>query len=308
MTRQELSRRAKVREQRRRQLKFRRIVFSVLLATILITLVYSCYSYFKMQRLKQEIGTLQQQLRDSELGEDNLQKQIDKLQKQLEEKKRQLEKQAEATKDDPEKPNVYLTFDDGPSQNTDIILDTLARENVRATFFCIAKEGTENTARYQRIVQDGHTLAMHSYSHDYDRIYKDMKSFKEDVNGISDYLMEMTGMVPKFYRFPGGSSNAVSKVSMNKCIRYINKKGLTYFDWNAQNDDATGKVYSSSQLVKHAVSSVKSAGDNVVLLMHDEKTKTATAESLPELIRILKARGYDILPITKETKPVQHMK
>ncbi len=308
MTRQESMKRARVREQRRRQLKFRRIVFSVLLATILITLVYSCYSYFKIQGLKEEIQTLQEQLENSEVGEENLQKQLERLQKQLEEKERQLQLHAEALTDYPEKPNVYLTFDDGPSQNTDTILDALAKANVRATFFCIAREGTQNAARYQRIVQEGHTLAMHSYSHKYDSIYADLSSFKEDVTSISDYLFTITGEVPKFYRFPGGSSNVVSDVSMRKCIRYIKKKGLTYFDWNAQNDDATGKEYSSSQLVDHAMSSVRAAGENVVLLMHDEKTKTATAESLPELIQTLKEEGYDILPITEDTKPVQHMK
>lgn len=307
MTSQESMRRAKVREQRRRQLRFRRIVFSVLLATILITLVYSCYSYFKIKGLKKEIETLQQQLENSEIGEENLQKQLDRLQKQLEEKERQLQLRTEALTDHPEKPNVYLTFDDGPSQNTDKILDVLAQENVRATFFCIAREGTENAARYQRIAQEGHTLAIHSYSHDYRSIYADMDSFKEDVTGISDFIFGVTGVVPEFYRFPGGSSNNVSQVSMKKCIRYIKKKGLTYFDWNAQNDDATGKPYSSSQLVERAMKSVKAAGENVVLLMHDEKTKTATAESLPELIQILKEEGYDILPITKETKPVRHM-
>ena len=307
MTRQELSRRAKAREQRRRQLKFRRIVFSVLLATILITLVYSCYSYYKIRGLKKEVETLQQQLENSETGQESLEEQLEQLQKQLEEKERQLQLRTEALTDYPEKPNVYLTFDDGPSRNTDAIMDTLAEENVCATFFCIARQGQKNADRYQRIVQEGHTLGMHSYSHDYKVIYQNLNSFKEDVTGISDFLFGITGVVPEFYRFPGGSSNAVSDVSMKKCIRYVKKKGLTYFDWNAQNDDATGKAYTSDQLVEHAMGSVRAAGDNVVLLMHDEETKTATAESLPELIQTLKAEGYDILPITKDTKLVQHM-
>ena len=218
-----------------------------------------------------------------------------------------LEKIQAALYDDPEKPNVYLTFDDGPSANTDSILDTLAANNVRATFFCIAQKGEANQKRYQRIVSEGHTLGMHSYTHVYRTVYADLESFEKDVTGISDYLYQITGVRPKYYRFPGGSSNTVSKVPMKECIRYLNQSGLTYFDWNAQNDDATGKSYTADQLVEHALRNVKAAGSNVVLLMHDEQTKTATAESLPKLIKQLKNAGYDILPITDKTPLVQHV-
>ena len=158
---------------------------------------------------------------------------------------------------------VYLTFDDGPSANTDSILDTLAANNVRATFFCIAQKGEANQKRYQRIVSEGHTLGMHSYTHVYRTVYADLESFEKDVTGISDYLYQITGVRPKYYRFPGGSSNTVSKVPMKECIRYLNQSGLTYFDWNAQNDDATGKSYTADQLVEHALRNVKAAGSNV---------------------------------------------
>jgi peptidoglycan/xylan/chitin deacetylase (PgdA/CDA1 family) len=178
---------------------------------------------------------------------------------------------------------------------------------VRATFFCIAREGEENAARYKRIVEEGHVLGMHSYTHEYKTVYADLKSFQNDVTKLSDFLYGITGVRPKYYRFPGGSSNTVSKVSMKKCIRFINESQLTYFDWNAQNDDATGKSYTAAQLVNHAMTNVRQAGENVVLLMHDEQTKTATAESLPKLIRQLKKANYDILPITDETPLVQHV-
>lgn len=148
---------------------------------------------------------------------------------------------------------------------------------------------------------------MHSYTHEYGTVYASLESFEQDVTQISDYIFQMTGVRPKYYRFPGGSSNTVSKVPMKECIRYLNQSGLTYFDWNAQNDDATGKSYTASQLVEHAMKNVKTAGDNVVLLMHDEQTKTATAEALPTLIKRLKNAGYDILPITDKTPLVQHV-
>lgn len=307
MTRKEMLRRAKIRERRRRAVRARRIVFSVIVAIILLLLVYGCYSHYRIRGLEKNISTLEQQLKDSETNQKSLRKQLDEMERQLREKETLLQKQEEATADHSQKPNVYLTFDDGPSENTDSILDALGEYNVRATFFCLAKEGEENTARYRRIVEEGHTLAMHSYSHDYRTIYADLNAFKEDVGKISDFLYNATGIRPEYYRFPGGSSNTVSKVSMKKCIRYINKRKITYFDWNAQNDDATGETYTASQLVSHAMEGVRRVGDNVVLLMHDERTKVATAESIPKLIQELKDAGYDILPITGKTPPVQHV-
>lgn len=307
MTREEMLRRERIREKRRRARKVRRILFSATVAIILVSLGYCCYSHYKVKQLEKNISALEKQLKNSETNKKNLQKQLDELEDELKNKEAELQKQAEATTDHPDKPNVYLTFDDGPSENTDRILDILKEENVRATFFCLAKEGGENAARYRRIVEEGHTIAMHSYSHVYKTIYADLESFQKDVLGISDFLYRATGVRPAFYRFPGGSSNTVSQVPMKKCIQYITESGLTYFDWNAQNDDATGKDYTADQLTAHAMESVKKAGDNVVLLMHDEKTKTATAESIPQLVEQLRSAGYDILPITGNTTPVQHV-
>lgn len=300
-------RRAKIRERRRRAVRTRRMVFSVIVAIILILLAYGCYSHYRIMGLKENISTLEQQLKDSETNQKDLQNKLDEMEREWKEKEAELRKKAEAVTDHSDKPNVYLTFDDGPSENTDSILDTLGEHHVRATFFCLAREGEENKTRYQRIVKEGHTLAMHSYSHDYRAIYADLNAFKKDVSKISDFLYHAAGIRPEYYRFPGGSSNTVSKVSMKKCIQYIKKKKITYFDWNAQNDDATGETYTASQLVSHAMAGVRRAGDNVVLLMHDEKTKKATAESIPKLIQELKDAGYDILPITGKTPPIQHV-
>lgn len=307
MTRQEQRRRARRRQQRRRVRLFRRILLSLCGVLILAFVIYGRYNHTHVKRLQNQIDELEQQLDDSRSQQQKLDEKLKELEKDLKEKEKQLRRNAEAVFDDPDKPNVYLTFDDGPSKNTDSILDTLAEFNVRATFFCIARQEDENIARYQRIVNEGHTLGMHSYTHKYQTIYADLDSFKSDVERIRDFLYQVTDVRPKYYRFPGGSSNTVSKVSMKKCIRYINQSELTYFDWNAQNDDATGEKYTPKQLVSHAMARVRLAGRNVVLLLHDEKTKTATAQSLPVLIKQLKNAEYDILPITEKTPLVQHV-
>lgn len=307
MTRREMERRARIRERRRRTMRARRIVFSLLAILILIPLAYSCYSYYRTGKLKKKIDSLERQLEEGQNSQKELQQRLEELEKQLKEKEEELERERQAVADDPERPNVYLTFDDGPSENTDSILNTLAEANVRATFFCIARSGQENRERYNRIVQEGHTLGMHSYSHVYKTIYASLDAFMADLTGIRDFLYEATGVQPRYYRFPGGSSNKVSEVPMEKCIRFVNEQELTYFDWNAQNDDATGREYTPAQLVSRAVENVRAAGRNVVLLMHDGREKTATAKSLPELIRKLREAGYDLLPVTEKTPLVQHV-
>ena len=124
---------------------------------------------------------------------------------------------------------VYLTFDDGPSSNTAQILDILKKHDLKATFFVVGREGEEEKALYRRIVEEGHTLAMHSYSHRYNALYQSREAFEQDFAQIQNYLYEITGQECLFYRFPGGSSNHVSNTDMTEFIRYLNSQGITYF-------------------------------------------------------------------------------
>lgn len=98
---------------------------------------------------------------------------------------------------------VYLTFDDGPSSNTAAILDTLAQYNVKATFFVVGKEDEESQEMYKRIVNEGHTLGMHSYSHKYSVIYDSLENFEDDFTKIQNYLYDITGEDCHYYSFPG---------------------------------------------------------------------------------------------------------
>lgn len=206
------------------------------------------------------------------------------------------------------KKQVYLTFDDGPSSNTDAILDILKEYNVKATFFVVAKTDEHSTRAYQRIVSEGHTLAMHSYSHKYDEIYSSKESFIEDVEKIQEYLFEVTGVRPVFYRFPGGSANTVSGVDIKELISWLNEKGITYFDWNIASGDAVSRLLETDTIVENCVSAID--GKNVsIILMHDANNRSTTVEALPEVIETIMERGDAvILPITDETAPIQQVK
>ena len=200
---------------------------------------------------------------------------------------------------------VYLTFDDGPSENTDRILDILSEYDVKATFFVIGREDEAAKAALQRIVAEGHTLGMHSFSHKYSTIYNTLRDFKSDFFRIRDFLKETTGEEPVFYRFPGSSANQVSNTEMSEFIRFLNEENVVYFDWNVAGADATTQAYTGEELVDQIVRDVRRYKTSVVLL-HDSDAKKVTADALPALIEGLQAEGCQLLPIDRSTKTIQY--
>ncbi|MBO6196516.1 MAG: polysaccharide deacetylase [Butyrivibrio sp.] len=201
---------------------------------------------------------------------------------------------------------VYLTFDDGPSTNTDEILDILEQYNVKATFFVCGKPNAKYTDLYKRIVNDGHTLGMHSYSHKYSELYSSLDSFKEDTDKLRIFLYETTGVWSSFYRFPGGSSNTVSKVDMHELIDYLESSDVTFFDWNVSaGDDKAGA--NKDTIYANIVNNVPRF-KHCVVLMHDAADKKSTVEALPEIIEAIQAMDDTVIvPITEDTLPVQHI-
>ena len=206
-----------------------------------------------------------------------------------------------------EKGKVYLTFDDGPGPYTDELLDVLAEYDVKATFFVIGRKDEHSLNMYKRIVKEGHTLAMHSYTHQYKKIYSSVEAFEKDFKKLSNLLYKTTGIRVKCFRFPGGSSNNVSGIPMTDFIDYLNDNDIVYYDWNVINGDATGKKLTAKQMVDTVMSGVRK-NNNSTVLMHDFVSDDTTIKSLPSLIKKLQKENYVILPITKYTKPVQHVK
>ena len=201
---------------------------------------------------------------------------------------------------------VYLTFDDGPSSNSDEILNILDDYNVKATFFVVGREDEHSLAVYKRIVDEGHTIAMHSYSHNYSALYSSLDTFQSDLERIQNLIYDTTGVECDLYRFPGGSSNQVSNADMTEYIKYLNEQGIRYLDWNVASGDATSVAYSSDDLVENVMSDVVKYKTSVVL-MHDADNKNATVEALPKLIEQLQGIGALILPVSEDTEMIQHV-
>lgn len=202
---------------------------------------------------------------------------------------------------------VYLTFDDGPSSNTDRILDILAEYDVKATFFVVGKEEEKYRPLYNRIVQEGHTLGMHSYSHKYNEIYQSVDSYAEDLCKLQEFLYDMTGVRCRYCRFPGGSSNSVSNVDMHDLIGYLDERNMVYFDWNVSSGDAASGYISPEEIVANCTGNLESF-DEAIILMHDASNKNSTVEALPKLIETIQAmEDTKIVPISDDTEPIHHI-
>ncbi len=203
------------------------------------------------------------------------------------------------------KKKVYLTFDDGPSENTDAILDILAEYNVKATFFVVVNDDS-NAEQLNRIVEEGHTLGLHSACHVYSKIYKNLFSFEKDVTTVHNTVKRITGVDSKYYRFPGGSSNVVSDISKQACVDFLHDNGYEYFDWNAESCDAEDLSLSPEQLNENVMSSVRNNEGSSVVLMHDLDDHNNTVSALPELIETLQAEGYELCAIDDNAPTFQH--
>lgn len=197
---------------------------------------------------------------------------------------------------------VYLTFDDGPCNNTVNLLDVLDRYGVKATFFINCHPGYEDQLR--RMVEEGHTLAMHTYSHEYEHVYRNIDTFGEEISTLQQYIYETTGTMPYIFRFPGGSSNSKAELPISLYIDYLNKNNLIYFDWNVSSGDGSEGL-TADQVYNNVINGINKQ-DVSVVLMHDADYKLSTYEAVSKIIESLQAMNALILPITYDTAPVHH--
>lgn len=194
----------------------------------------------------------------------------------------------------------YLTFDDGPSDNTLKILDILDSYGIKATFFVV---GTAKTEYMPQIVTRGHAIGLHSTTHNYSTIYADVNSYLADIQQISDIVYNTTGVRSNIIRFPGGSSNMVSaqycKGIMSDLTVRMPQLGYSYYDWNVSSGDASAARVPAATIVNNVLKGAKGK-NSICVLMHDTGAKTTTVEALPAIIEGLDAMGFRFAPLTAE--------
>ena len=199
---------------------------------------------------------------------------------------------------------VYLTLDDGPSNLTAQVLEILDQYNVKATFFV-----TNAMPEYRHMIKEaydrGHTIGLHTYSHDYASIYSSTQAYMQDLEKIGQVVKEQIGYVPSFIRFPGGASNTISA---NYCTGIMSAvsgqvlaQGYQYYDWNCSSGD--GSVRNADELTAQATSC---AENNIILLSHDSAAKATTVEALPRIIAHYQSQGYVFKAIDTTSYVVHH--
>ena len=199
---------------------------------------------------------------------------------------------------------IYLTFDDGPSEDTTgYILDVLKEEGVKATFF-VTCNGPDYLIK--RMYDEGHTVALHTASHNYSYVYSSVNNYFNDLEKVRNRVKNITGYDSKIIRFPGGSSNTISRSYqygiMSQLTNMVIEKGYRYYDWNVDADDA-GHAYSSSQVYNNVVNHLSYNRANMVL-MHDIKYQTKDA--IRDIIRYGKNNGYTFKKIENDTYMIRH--
>lgn len=189
---------------------------------------------------------------------------------------------------------IYLTFDDGPTQMTKNVLEVLDKNNVKATFFFNGAKSKDEEKILKDIVNSGNLLALHTYSHDYKKIYKSPKSFINDLEKNRKTFKQITGYDCKIFRFPGGTNNTVSfsyggKKVIKNIIKLSKKYGYDYVDWNAFPNDTNKKVTSKQYniIIKQA-----KGNDETVVLIHVFDRNKNLPKGLDNVIKKLKKQGY----------------
>lgn len=199
---------------------------------------------------------------------------------------------------------VYLTLDDGPSDNTQAVLDILDKYNAKATFF-VTGEMPEYKDMIKVAYDKGHTIGMHTYSHDYPKVYASVDAYFQDLDQIGQLVKEEIGYVPCFIRFPGGSSNTVSKKYtagiMSTLVQEVQNRGYQYYDWNGSSGD--GAVRTTEELVAQATSF---ESNNIILLCHDSHGKQTTVEALPQIIEHYQSLGYTFKALDRDSFVAHH--
>ncbi len=206
-------------------------------------------------------------------------------------------------KDNSGKKVVHLTFDDGPSQNTPKVLDILDKYDVKATFFVVYNDEEPYCDYYKEIVKRGHTLAIHTASHNYKKIYASVDAYLEDFNQIYTYVYEKTGVRPTLFRYPGGSTNCLSYNAGPAIMKEMERRGFTYYDWNVSSGDG-GNQATRNTIYDWVTSKAVKLNESVVL-MHDSGGKGETVAALPSIIEALQKEDCVFEPLSVSTKPVQ---
>lgn len=187
---------------------------------------------------------------------------------------------------------AYITIDDGPSKYTNQILNILKENDVKATFFMIERNMLNHKKEVIDVVEQGHSVGFHSVTHDINKLYKTPQATLDEFNTCNRTYYDITGYESKLIRLPYGSKPYMPQESHE----ILDKNGYIIWDWNLDTQDWRA---TTDNIVSNVLYYARDKR-NLVLLMHE---KEQTVNALDPMIKVLKERGYTIMPITEKTEP-----
>ena len=199
----------------------------------------------------------------------------------------------------PKKKLVFLTFDDGPNhKTTPIILDALKEADARATFFVVGSVIDDAPELLQREIDGGNSIALHSWSHDYSKLYPgrvaNPKRIEKEYLDTLAKVQEVLGkdFDTEGWRYPGGH---MSWRNMAPADEKLAAHGVSWLDWNADTADSaptSRRPTTVEAMVRNATMPIRAEQQVAVVLGHDTPDKTLTAKSVPAIIKAYKKAGY----------------
>lgn len=200
---------------------------------------------------------------------------------------------------------IYLTFDDGPSENTQRALDILDQYGCKATFF-VTGQNPDYFPMIKEAYKRGHTIGLHTNTHDYERCYQSVDSFWAEIDEIGQIVKDQIGYVPCFIRFPGGSSNTISADYsdgiMSQLVGEVQARGYQYYDWNLSCGD--GSVHTTEETIM--LGCEETDFENPTYLLHDGTNKETTIEALPSIIEYYQAQGFTFEALDRNSVVCHH--
>lgn len=206
---------------------------------------------------------------------------------------RQPQQKTEKPEEKQEEEKVaYLTFDDGPSENTKSILKTLQEKNAVATFFLVGSEITpEREEIVKQEIKQGNAIGVHTYCHKKNQMYCNADCFFEDFQSASEVIRRVTGKTPKLHRFPWGSNNPYVSSYVDELHERLKEMGVKSYDWNVSGEDSVSVTVPQETIIRNVKKDL-TKHNQAIILLHDSNSTKNTAAVLGGLIDYIRGEGY----------------
>lgn len=270
----------------------KRIIFNITVSILtIITLVFVIYyvtnTIIQLKKSKQFLAQIIEYKEElHKISEEEKQNKIQKLTDEVKENIKKIYNSKEK--------RAFLTFDDGPSQNTNEVLDILQENNIKATFFVLGSQVEKMPEITKRIYNEGHYIANHGYSHIYSNIYQSPEQVLNEYNQCNQIVanaIEVQGYNSHLFRFPGGSIGGKYEQIKSQAISLLEQNDILYVDWNSLTGDSE-KADPTKEYLMDNLQKTTNGKNSIVILMHDAQSKVQTVKTLPEVIEYLKKQEY----------------